>query len=159
MGDSRSVVEDGLLEVSLTRRVSAPPEIVFRAWTDARQMAEWWGPKDFITPVCESNPRVGGEIRVEMLGPNEVAHRIAGRFIEIDRPRRLVFTEAVMDGEGQLLFEVHNSVNFTAVESGTEIALASQVTQVTRDAPQYLSGMSQGWSQSLDRLGALVVRS
>ena len=31
MGNSRSVAEEGLLEMSLTRRVSAPPEIVFRA--------------------------------------------------------------------------------------------------------------------------------
>ena len=52
MGNGRSVVEDGLLEMSLTRRFAAPPEVVFRAWTDAKQLAEWWGPKGFTNPVC-----------------------------------------------------------------------------------------------------------
>ncbi len=50
MANGRSVVEDGLLELSLTRRVSASPEVVFGAWTDAKQLAEWWGPKGFTNP-------------------------------------------------------------------------------------------------------------
>ena len=37
----RSFAESGLLEVSLTRRIPASPEAVFRAWTDADQLAEW----------------------------------------------------------------------------------------------------------------------
>ena len=158
MGDSRSVVEDGLLEMSLTRRVSASPEIVFRAWTDARQLAEWWGPKGFTNPVCEADARVGGAIRIDMCAPDGVIYPMTGQFVQIDRPHRLVFKTAALDGEGKPMFEVLNTVTFTAVAGGTEIALVAQVTSTTPDAPRYLSGMSMGWSQSLDRLGALVAR-
>ncbi|MGD0445295.1 MAG: SRPBCC domain-containing protein [Edaphobacter sp.] len=158
MGDSRSVVEDGLLEMSLTRRVSAPLEIVFRAWTDARQLAEWWGPKGFTNPVCEADARAGGAIRIHMRAPDGVVYPMTGRYVEIDRPHRLVFTTAALDGEGRPMFEVRNTVTFTAVAGGTEIALVAEVTSTTPSVPQYLSGMSMGWSQSLDRLGALVAR-
>jgi uncharacterized protein YndB with AHSA1/START domain len=158
MGNSRSVVEDGLLEMSLTRRVSAPPEIVFRAWTDARQLAEWWGPKGFTNPVCEADARVGGAIRIDMRAPDGVVYPMTGRYVEIDRPHRLVFTTAALDGEGRPMFEVLNTVTFTEAADGTEISLVAQVTSTTPDAPRYLSGMSMGWSQSLDRLGALVAR-
>src|ERR1700761_6507247 len=65
MGNS-SVLEAGLLEVSLTRRIAASPEFVFRAWIDAKHLAEWWGPKGFTNPVCEVDPRVGGAIRIHM---------------------------------------------------------------------------------------------
>jgi uncharacterized protein YndB with AHSA1/START domain len=153
-----SVAEAGLFEVSLTRRFAASPEIVFRAWTDAKQLAQWWGPKGFTNPVCEADARVGGAIRIHMRAPNGVVYPMTGRFVEIDRPHRLVFMTAALDDEGRPMFEVLNTVTFTRIDGGTEIALAAQVTSTTPDAPRYLSGMSQGWSQSLDRLAALVVQ-
>jgi uncharacterized protein YndB with AHSA1/START domain len=146
MGDSRSVVEEGLQEMSLTRRVGAPVDVVFRAWTDAKQLAEWWGPKGFTNPVCEADARVGGAIRIHMRAPDGTVYPMTGRFVEIDRPHRLVFVTAALDGEGK------------AIAGGTEIALVAQVTSTTPAAPQYLAGMSQGWGQTLDRLAAFVQR-
>jgi uncharacterized protein YndB with AHSA1/START domain len=156
MANGRSVVEEGLLEMSLTRRVAASPEVVFRAWTDAKQLAQWWGPKGFSNPVCELDARVGGAIRIHMRAPNGVLYPMTGRLIEFDRPHRLVFMTAALDGEGKPMFEVLNTVTFAAVPTGTEIALVAEVTSATADAPRYLAGMSQGWSQSLDRLSVLV---
>jgi uncharacterized protein YndB with AHSA1/START domain len=158
MGNGRSVVEEGLLEMSLTRRISASPEIVFRAWIDAKHLAEWWGPKGFTTPVCEVDARVGGAIRIDMRAPNGVVYPMTGRFVEIDRPHRLVFSTAALDDEGEPMFEVLNTGSFTRVGGGTEIALVAQVTSTTPDAPRHLSGMAQGWSQSLDRLAALATQ-
>ncbi len=54
------------------------------------------------------------------------------------------------------MFEVRNTVTFTPTGNGTEIALVAEVTKTTEKAPRYLAGMSQGWSQSLERLIALV---
>jgi uncharacterized protein YndB with AHSA1/START domain len=152
------MVEEGLLEMSLTRRVAASPEVVFRAWTDAKHLAAWWGPKGFTNPLCEADVRVGGAIRIDMCAPDGVIYPMTGRYVEIDRPHRLVFATAAIDDEGKPMFEVLNTVTFTAVGNGTEISLDARVTSMTPAAPQYLAGMSQGWSQSLDRLAALVVR-
>ena len=157
MGTS-SVLAAALLEVSLTRRIAASPEFVFRVWIDAKHLAEWWGPKCFTNPVCEVDPRVGGAIRIHMRSPEGKMFPVAGRFVEIDRPHRLVFTTAALDGEGRPMFEVLNTVIFTAVDEGTEISLVARVTSTTPAAPQFLAGMSQGWSQSLDRLAALAVQ-
>lgn len=158
MGNSRSVVEDGLLEMSLTRRVSAPPELVFRVWTDPKHLAEWWGPKGFTNPVCKADARAGGAILIHMRAPDGVVYPMTGRFVEIDRPHRLVFETAAIDGDGRPMFEILNTVMFTEIDGGTEIALVARVTSTTPAAPQYLSGMAQGWSQSLDRLAAYVAR-
>ena len=157
MGNS-SVLEAGLLEVSLTRRIAASPEFVFRAWIDAKHLAEWWGPKGFTNPVCEVDARVGGAIRIHMRAPDGTVYPMTGRFVEIDRPHRLVFMTAALDGEGKAMFEILNTVTFTAIAGGTEIALVAQVTSTTPAAPQYLAGMSQGWGQTLDRLAAFVQR-
>jgi uncharacterized protein YndB with AHSA1/START domain len=153
-----SVVEARLLEVSLTRRIAASPEIVFAAWTDPKHLAEWWGPKGFTNPVCEADARVGGAIRIDMRGPDGVVYPMTGRFLQIDRPHCLVFTASPVDEHGEPLMEVVNTVTFAKIERGTEVSLIARVTSTTPDAPRFLSGMSQGWSQSLDRLISLVAR-
>ena len=106
MGNSRSVVEEGLQEMSLTRRVGAPVDVVFRAWTDAKQLAEWWGPKGFTNPVCEADARVGGAIRIHMRAPDGTVYPMTGRFVEMDRPHRLVFMTAALDSDGKAMFEI-----------------------------------------------------
>ena len=44
-------------EITITRMFDAPRAAVFRAWTDAGQLAQWWGPKGFTNPVCEIDVR------------------------------------------------------------------------------------------------------
>jgi uncharacterized protein YndB with AHSA1/START domain len=149
-------VEEGLLELALTRRVAAPPELVFRAWVEPEHLAQWWGPKGFTNPVCEVDARVGGAIRIDMSAPKGVVYPMIGRFVEIDRPHRLVFRVCPLDERGRPMLEVLNSVTFTEVNGGTEITLVATVTMTTPAAAKAIGGMSQGWSQSLDRLAEVV---
>src|SRR5258705_10622663 len=65
MGNS-SVLEAGLLEVSLKRRIAASPEVVFRAWIDAKHLAGGGGPEGVTKPVWEAGPRGGGGSLVYM---------------------------------------------------------------------------------------------
>jgi uncharacterized protein YndB with AHSA1/START domain len=151
-------MEAGLLEVCLTRRVAASPDVVFRAWIERKHLAQWWGPKGFTNPVCEVDARIGGAILIDMRSPEGVVYPMTGRFVTIDRPHRLVFVTAAIGCEGKPMFEVTNTVTFTEMRGGTEISLVARVTKMTPGAPpQYLAGMSQGWCQSLDRLDDLVV--
>jgi uncharacterized protein YndB with AHSA1/START domain len=152
------MVEEGLLEMSLTRKVRAPLEVVFRAWTDPKHLAEWWGPTGFTNPVCEVDARAGGAIRIDMRGPDGVVHSMTGRVVEIDRPHRLVFMAIPLDESGAPIAEVLNTVTFATIDGGTEISLVARVTHSTPEAATSIAGMSQGWSQSLDRLAALVAR-
>jgi uncharacterized protein YndB with AHSA1/START domain len=150
------VMEAGLLEVCLTRRVAASPEVVFAAWIDREQLAKWWGPKGFTTRVYQVDARVGGAILVDMRSPEGVVYPMSGRFVTIDRPHRLVFVTASIDEHGKPMFEVKNTVIFDEARGGTEISLVARVIKTTTAAPEYFAGMSQGWCQSLDRLTELV---
>jgi uncharacterized protein YndB with AHSA1/START domain len=149
-------VLEGVRELGLTRRVKAPRELVFAAWTEVKHLAQWWGPKGFTNPRCEADVRPGGAIRIDMRGPNGRVYPMTGRFLEVVPPERLVFMTAALDASGEPMFEIHNTVTFTAIADGTEVALCARVVSVTPAAPQYLAGMSAGWSQSLERLAALV---
>ena len=70
--------------VEIERRIAAAPETVFAYFTDPERYVRWQGLD------ARLDPRPGGEFRVTMSGrSNTVA---TGTFVEIDPPRRLVFT-------------------------------------------------------------------
>ena len=47
-------------EFVITRVFDAPRALVWKAWTDPKHMAQWWGPHTFTNPVCEMDVRPGG---------------------------------------------------------------------------------------------------
>jgi hypothetical protein len=61
-------------EFIFERVLDAPPDRVFRAWTDPEGLARWWGPKGFTNPLCEVDARPGGAIRIHMRSPGGKAH-------------------------------------------------------------------------------------
>jgi uncharacterized protein YndB with AHSA1/START domain len=144
------------MEMEMRRVFAAPRAVVFKAWTDPEQLAKWWGPTGFTNPVCEIDVRHGGAIRIDMRAPDGVVYPMTGTFEEVTPPERLVFTSAAMDSEGKPIFVNRNTVVFTEVEDGTEIALHVKVISTTANAQQYLKNMSLGWSLSLDRLAELL---
>jgi len=151
-----NTVESAEWDLVITRVFDAPREQVFRAWTDTRHMAQWWGPKGFTNPVCELDVRVGGAIRIHMRAPNGVVYPMSGVFEEITEPERLVFVSSALDENGNSMFDVLNTVTFAEQRGKTTLTLQARVIKATAQAPQYLKGMEAGWSQSLDRLGDLL---
>lgn len=143
-------------DLVITRVFDAPREVVFKAWTDTRHMAQWWGPKGFTNPVCELDVRAGGAIRIHMRAPNGVVYPMSGVFEEITEPERLIFVSSALDENGNSMFDVLNTVTFAEQRGKTTLTLQARVIKATAQAPQYLKGMEAGWSQSLDRLGDLL---
>jgi len=148
-----AAVESSEWDLVITRVFDAPRELVFKAWTDTRHMAQWWGPKGFTNPVCELDVRAGGAIRIHMRAPNGVVYPMSGVFEEISEPERLVFVSSALDEHGNSMFDVRNTVTFTEQRGKTVLTLQARVIKATAQAPQYLKGMEAGWTQSLDRLG------
>jgi uncharacterized protein YndB with AHSA1/START domain len=68
--------------LEVTTHVAAPPDVVFPYFTDPERYAAWMG-----TDVTLS-PTPGGTYRVRMRDGVEAA----GEFVEVDPPRRVVFT-------------------------------------------------------------------
>jgi uncharacterized protein YndB with AHSA1/START domain len=144
-------------DLILTRVFDAPRELVFKAWTDTQHMQQWWGPNGFTNPVCELDTRAGGAIRIDMRAPDGVVYPMKGVFEEIIAPERLVFISSALDGKGNSMFDILNTVTFAAQRGKTALTLQARVIKATAQAPQYLKGMEAGWTQSLDRLNTLLV--
>jgi uncharacterized protein YndB with AHSA1/START domain len=147
-------------ELILTRVFDAPRDLVFKAWTDPAHVAQWWGPKGFTNPLCTWEARAGGRIRVEMRPPNGDSHPMGGGFREIVPLKKLVFTTtAFFDNAGEPMIENLNTVTFEDSAEGTKVTLHVVVLRATPEVVGPLAGMKEGWSQSLDKLGALIANT
>jgi len=139
--------------LTLTRVLNAPRSLVFKLWTDPLHLGQWWGPAGFTNPVCELDLRVHGEIRIDMRAPDGAIYPMAGAFREIVEPERLVFTAAALNQNGKPYFENLNTVTFDEFEGNrTLLTVHVQVLWSSPEAEPALSGMSMGWSMTLDRL-------
>src|SRR5437870_2775756 len=143
------------LELAITRIFDAPRDLVFKAWTDQKQLAQWWGPKLFTNPVCELDVRPGGAIRIHMRGPDGTVYPLKGVFREIVEPERLVFTSSALeDAEGNPQFETITTVTFAEQNGKTKLTVHEVVVKAQPGSEGAIAGMEEGWNQSLDKLAA-----
>lgn len=146
-------------ELTLVRVFDAPRELVWKAWTDPKLMAEWWGPTGFSNPLCEVDARPGGAIRIEMKPPGGPSSPMGGIFKEVVPPERLVFTAtAFFDEKGENPgLENLNTITFEEAGKGkTKVTLKVTVLKFMPAFKAPLSGMEMGWRQSFEKLAVLV---
>ncbi len=146
-------------EITITRVFDAPRALVFKAWTDAKLLAQWWGPKGFTNPVCEIDPRVGGALRIHMRAPDGSIYPMKGEIREIVPPERLAFTNIALDEAGNAIIEGFTTVTFADEAGKTRLTLHTRGSAVVEKAVAYLQGMEMGWTMSIDKLQALLARS
>lgn len=139
-------------EITVTRVFAAPRALVFSMFTDAKHLAAWWGPHTWDNPVCETDPRPGGKIRIHMRGPDGTVHQIGGVYHEVVPHERIVFTTFVDIPEGNRVLEGRNTVCFEESGGRTKVILQAQAGGFVDFAANMLAGMEAGWSQSLDKL-------
>ncbi|CAN5561759.1 SRPBCC family protein [soil metagenome] len=87
-----SSIEDR--ELSLTRIIDVPADKLFKCWTTAERLNEWFCPKPWSVSHAEMDVRSGGSSLIVMRGPNgeEVAN--PGLYLEVVENKRIVFTDA-----------------------------------------------------------------
>jgi uncharacterized protein YndB with AHSA1/START domain len=147
--------QQNIKELTLTRVLNAPQELVFKAWTDPEMLAGGWGPRGVTAPVCEIDLRPGGALRICMHAPQLgfPEHWMDGIFNEVVVPERLVFTStAFKDESGNAPFEVLTTVTFEAQGQKTKLTMNAVVTRATPEMAPAIAGMDMGWNQSLDKL-------
>lgn len=81
-------------ELVLTCTFDAPPDKVYRCWTDPELLKRWFAPRPYSTPVAVLDVRPGGSSLVVMKGPDGTEIPCPGVYLEVVENRRLVMTDA-----------------------------------------------------------------
>ena len=80
--------------LTLKRRLNAPPERVYAAWTDPEKLKRWFGPEQIETLRADADARVGGRFRIVMRGTDGEEHDVSGIYREVVPNEKIVFTWA-----------------------------------------------------------------
>jgi uncharacterized protein YndB with AHSA1/START domain len=156
-------MEDAKKELTLTRVYDASRELVWKAWTDPKLVAQWWGPNGVTNTAHAWEAKPGGKIDLVMLAGEELGPMkgqewpMTGEFKEVDEPGKLVFTgNAIVNGKEVL--QHLTTVTLEEVEGNTHMTVHIVVTKTTPEAAGPLAGMEMGWNQQLDKLGEFLKR-
>lgn len=147
-------------DVTITRTFDAPRALVWKAWTDPKLVAQWYGPTYFDIPFAELDLKPGGKYEFHMRGPDGTIYPDYGVYQEITPPERMVFTScAFEDGQGGYLLETLNTLTLEEQAGRTLMTLKIVVTKRSPEVEDALSGMEEGWSQSLDKMAGRLAQT
>ncbi len=73
------------------RLLPASPVVVYDEWLDPDALSDWMCPRPAQATNIELDPTIGGRLRID-IDEEGVRFVVTGRYVELDRPRRLSFT-------------------------------------------------------------------
>lgn len=135
--------------LTIVRRIKAPPDRVFDAFTRPEIMAQWWGPDSGPVLKVEVDPRVGGAMRIAFQTRDGATHEMTGVYQAVEPGKRLVW-ETVWVNFPERPSTV--TVDFVAIPEGTELTIhhARFHDDDTRDLH------AEGWAGTLEKLQTLL---
>lgn len=137
--------------VRLHRVLTAPPQKIYRAFTEADAIASWLPPFGFLCTVHELDAKVGGQHRMSFRNfTTGGSHSFGGTCLELIPAEKLVYTDRFDDPN--LPGEMTVTVELRAVSVGTEV----HITQAGIPDIIPLDACYLGWQESLRKLAKLV---
>lgn len=153
-------------EILVTRVFDAPRDVVFAAWTDPKHLERWHAPHGCAIRFSKIDARPGGGFHSCIRTPDGHECWCVGKYLEIVRPERIVYSMAVSDKDGKLIkpaaagmdpewpAETIVTLTFEEHEGKTKLTLH----QTVGEALASRTGALPSWFQMLDRLAEIVTK-
>lgn len=144
-------------ELVLTRLIAAPPEKVYRCWTEPALLQQWFAPKPYTTPVAELDVRPGGTALIVMRGPDGKDLPNPGVYLEVVPGRRLVSTDAYVSAwvpSAKPFLTI--IVTFDPEDGKTRYTARARHWSAADCEAHEKMGFHDGWGRCTDQLEELV---
>ena len=156
----------------ISRMFDARRDIVWKSWTEADRLKQWWGPKGFIVHTSRVDLRPGGMFHYGMTAPD--GSEMWGRFLyrEIEAPLRMVYINSFSDADGGLSrhpghldwpLQILSTVTFEEAGAKTTVTVrweAHEATELERktfeDGHQ---SMQQGWTGTFEQFSDYLAQA
>ena len=128
---------------------------VWDAWTDPKQVAQWWGPRGFTLTTHSKDLRPGGSWVYTMHGPDGTDYPNKTLYHEVEPYAKLVYDHGANDDRPPL-FRV--TALFTAVKGKTKLEMS--MTLPTPEAAEETRSFIKkaGGESTWDRLGEHLIK-
>jgi uncharacterized protein YndB with AHSA1/START domain len=144
--------------VLVSREFNAPLEKVWRAYTEAEILNQWWGPAPWHAETKTMDFRPGGFWLYAMVGPENQKHWGRMNYISIDKHKSLDIEDVFCDENGKVNEDLPASkgrISFTRTDEGTRVEF--KMIYPTDTALQQIieMGFEQGITICMDQLETL----
>ncbi len=142
---------DSAREIRITRVYDAPVALVWDAWTDPAQVAQWWGPRGFSITTKARELRPGGTWEYTMHGPDGKDWPNFTRYHEVVPQSRLVYDHGASSADAEPLFRV--TALFRDKGDKTELEITMKLATAEAAAQTRAFVKQVGGNATWDRLG------
>ena len=149
-------------ELIMEREFKAPRGLVFRTFSEAEHLKQWWGPRGWTLTVCEIDFRPGGvwhycmkcvdENQGDFYGVESWGKAI---YKEIEAPEKIVYVDYFSDADGNEAEGMPAPlITMSFIEQNGYTKLISRALYDSAEALKAVldMGVEQGMGQTLDRL-------
>lgn len=144
-------------ELVLTRLIDAPPEKVYRCWTEPELLKQWFAPRPYTTPVAELDVRPGGSANIVMRSPDGKDQPNPGVYLEVVPGRRIVSTDAYVSAwvpSAKPFLTI--VVTFDPENGKTRYTARARHWSAADCEAHEKMGFHEGWGAATDQLEQLV---
>lgn len=146
-------------QLTVTRVFNAPLELVWRAWTEAELLDQWWAPKPWKSVTKSMDFKEGGQRLYAMVGPNNEEHWCITNYNTISPHKHFTGEDAFADKDGNVNkeFPVAEFKNqFERESENTRVVITTKYA-TEADLKQIIEmGMKEGLSMAFDNLDAYI---
>ena len=143
--------KDSTLRLVVTRVIKAPCAMVFKAWTEPKQMVQWWSPIKIECKSVSADSKVGGAYRIHMIS-KEGNHIAFGNYTKITRNKRLQFT---WSWEKNPMPETLVTVDFEDLGKTTRVTLTHEGFVDKVEAAEH----TDGWTTAIKKFAGLMEKN
>jgi len=155
MGDLKVKAEPNSHAIVITNDFNAPLAKVFKAYTEADAVKQWWGGRTYETKIDVYEPRAGGSWRFVQKGPDGNEFSFHGVFHEVAENERITWTFE-FDGLPEKGHACMETVYFTEEDGKTKIRIVSVFQSVEDRDGMVESGMETGLREGMEVLTEIV---
>ena len=117
-------VDKATATVHVTREFAAPRDLVWRCWTEAELLDQWWAPKPYFTKTQYIDLKVGGRWFYSMNGPEGDVHYCAADYKNMDPTSQIGWLDAFTDANGTINNDFPRSAWSISFEAGIDCTTA-----------------------------------
>jgi uncharacterized protein YndB with AHSA1/START domain len=148
------------LTMTVEAEFEAPPERIWKLWSDPRQLERWWGPPTYPATFTKHDLAPGSRVEYHMTGPEGDQPRGYWEVLEVDPPNGLAFRDGFANDDGTPNADLPVSearVRIEAIDPQRSRMSIESIFPSAEAMEQVLAmGMEEGLTQAIGQIDAIL---
>ncbi len=146
--------------IHVIREFNANIELVWKAWTTAELLDQWWGPKPWRAETKTMDFREGGFWHYAMVSPEGEKHWAKANFISIEKEKSFSQKDGFCDENGTMNPSLPQNLvenSFSTKEDKVQVDILLTFDTLSDLETTIAMGFKEGFTMGLNQLDELLL--